>query len=461
LEKTTNEFGKVLKRGDVFFLSFGAMIGWGWVVLVGSWISTAGSIGSVLSFILGGVLIVLVGLTYAELTSAIPNTGGEQLFCHRAMGYKASFISAWSILLGYISVISFEAVALPMVVEYIFPGLKFLHLWNVAGSEVYLSWIIIAIAGSVLFSIFNYIGIQIASFLQNLFTIIIFLVGITLLVGSIINGSFANLKPYFIGNTNGVFKVLMVTPFMLMGFNVVPQIAGEINLPPKMIGKLLIFSVMLAVSWYILIIFAVSSAMNLSQISNSSLVTANAMAILFKGKWASTLLIFGGICGILTTWNAFFMGCSRIFYSMARKGMIPESFGKIHPKHKTPYIAIIFIGIITSITPLFGRKMLYYLADAGSLGIMVAYGLVAVSFLILRKKEPGLERPFKIKNGLVVGLLSVIFSIFFIGLFFPGSPVSLIWPYEWIIIIFWALSGFLLYLKSVRSKKNKMIEIKE
>lgn len=461
MEKTTNEFRKVLKRSDVFFLSFGAMIGWGWVVLVGSWINTAGSIGSILSFILGGILIILVGLTYAELTSAIPNTGGEQLFCHRAMGYRASFISAWSILLGYISVISFEAVALPMVVEYIFPGVKFLHLWNVAGSEVYLSWIIIAIAGSVLFSIFNYLGIQIASFLQNLCTIIILLVGITLLAGSIINGSFVNLKPYFIGNTNGVFKVLMVTPFMLMGFNVVPQMAGEINLPPKMIGKLLIFSVILAVSWYILIIFAVSTAMNLNQISNSSLVTADAMAILFKGKWASSLLIFGGMCGILTTWNAFFMGCSRIIYSMAHKGMIPELFGKLHPKRKTPYNAIIFIGIITSITPLFGRKMLYYLSDAGSLGIIVAYGLVAISFLILRKKEPELKRPFKVKNGLVVGLLSVIFSIFFIALFFPGSPVSLIWPYEWIIVIFWALSGFLLYLQSAKSKKNKSIEIND
>lgn len=458
MEKTTTEFKRVLRRSDVLFLSFGAMVGWGWVVLVGSWISTAGSIGSILSFVLGGILIIFVGLTYSELTSAIPNTGGEQLFCYRAMGFKASFISAWSILLGYISVISFEAIALPMVSEYIFPSLKFLHLWNVAGSEVYLSWILIAVAGSVLFSILNYLGMQIASFLQNLFTIVIFLVGIILLGGSIINGSFANLKPYFVGNANGVFKVLMITPFMLMGFNVVPQIAGEINLPPKMIGKLLIFSVILAVIWYILIIFAVSSAMNLDQISNSSLVTADAMGILFKGKWASSLLIFGGICGILTTWNAFFMGCSRIIYSMAHEGMIPDLFGKLHSKRKTPYNAIIFIGIITSVTALFGRKMLYYLADAGSLGIMVTYGLVAVSFLILRKKKPTLERPFKAKNGIAVGIVSVIFCIFFIGLFFPGSPVSLIWPYEWIIIIFWVLLGFLLYLKSTKSKKNKSIE---
>lgn len=454
MEETTNEFRKVLKKRDVIFLSFGAMIGWGWVVLTGSWITTAGSIGAIISFILGGLLIILVGLTYAELTSAIPGAGGEQSFCRRAMGDKTAFISAWSILLGYISVISFEAVALSLVVEYLFPAMKYQHIWTVSGSEVYLSWITISIVGTVIISLINYLGVKIASFLQNILTAVIFIVGIILIIGSLINGNFSNLQPYFVTGSSGVFKVLMVTPFMLMGFNVIPHIAEEINLAPRMIGKLLVFSVVLAAVWYILIIFGVSLAMSSNQLSNSKLVTAEAMGILYKAKLAENILIFGGICGIMTTWNAFFVGCSRLIYSMANEGMIPTVFRNLSSKRKTPYNAIIFIGIITSLASLFGRKMLYYLANAGSLGIIVAYGLVSISFLILRKKEPTLNRPFKVRAGVLIGLLSIMFCIFFVLLFFPGSSVSLSWPYEWSIIIFWAALGLVLYLYSKKSRKD-------
>lgn len=445
-----SRFNKVLKKSDVIFLSFGAMIGWGWVVLTGSWIGTAGSVGSIISFLLGGLLIILVGLTYAELTSAIPYEGGEQLFCRRAMGNKVAFISAWSILLAYISVISFEIVALPLVIEYLFPSIKCIHLWSIAGSEVYLSWILISITGNLIFSAINFLGMKTTSSLQNMLTMIIFVAGVVLLMGSLVNGNPTNLKPYFMGDLNGIFKVLMITPFMLMGFNVIPHIVDEIDLSPKMVGKLLIFSVLLAVGWYILIILSVSSVMNPEQIRNSSIATADAMGILYRSSFASKLLIFAGICGILTTWNAFFVGCSRLIYSMAKEEMIPSYFGKLHRKRKTPYNAILFIGVLTSFAPFFGRNMLNYLANAGSLGIIVTYGLVALAFLILRKKEPELRRPFKVKAGQLVGIISLVFCIFFILLFFPGSPTSLVWPYEWIIVIVWTLLGYILYLKSTK-----------
>lgn len=69
---------------DVLFLAIGAMLGWGWVVLSGDWISTAGFLGSAIAFIIGGILVILIGLTYAELSSAIPETGGGMIFVYRA-----------------------------------------------------------------------------------------------------------------------------------------------------------------------------------------------------------------------------------------------------------------------------------------------------------------------------------------------------------------------------------------
>ncbi|WP_307189993.1 APC family permease [Geomicrobium sp. JCM 19038] len=115
---------KVLSKTDAIVLSFGAMIGWGWVVLSGGWVSDAGVIGAMLAFLIGGVLVLCVGFTYSELASSMPKVGGEHSYALRGIGPRGSFIASWAIALGYVSVVAFEAVALPNVVEYLFPNYK-------------------------------------------------------------------------------------------------------------------------------------------------------------------------------------------------------------------------------------------------------------------------------------------------------------------------------------------------
>ena len=79
-------FKKVMNAGDVLVIAFGAMIGWGWVVSTGGWILNAGTFGTMLGFVIGGLMIYFVGLTYAELTSVMPKCGGEHVFSYRAFG---------------------------------------------------------------------------------------------------------------------------------------------------------------------------------------------------------------------------------------------------------------------------------------------------------------------------------------------------------------------------------------
>jgi amino acid transporter len=117
-------FVRVLNNKEVLALAFGAMIGWGWVVLAGGWVQSAGAVGAMLAFGIGGVAVILIGLTYAELASAMPLTGGEHVYSHRAFGMAGSFLCTWAIILGYVSVVAFEAVALPTVVEHLFPNYK-------------------------------------------------------------------------------------------------------------------------------------------------------------------------------------------------------------------------------------------------------------------------------------------------------------------------------------------------
>ena len=92
MEKKQSEFNKVFSAWDILVIAFGAMIGWGWVVSSGGWIQKGGVLGAALGFVVGGVMIFFVGLTYAELTAAMPQCGGEHVWSHRAMGPTGSFV---------------------------------------------------------------------------------------------------------------------------------------------------------------------------------------------------------------------------------------------------------------------------------------------------------------------------------------------------------------------------------
>lgn len=445
--KPKQQMEKVLSRIDVLTLAFGAMIGWGWVVLAGEWIKQAGLIGSVLAFVGGGIMVLFVGLVYSELTAAMPQTGGVSVFLDRALGCRWSFLASWAMALGYISVVAFEAVALPTVVDYLFPGYHTGYLWRVAGWDVYASWAGIGIAGSVIVTWVNYRGIKQAAFFQIVCTGLLTLIGLILITGSPFTGSPAGVSPLFTGGVAGLFGVLIITPFMFVGFDVIPQTAAEINLPFKQIGKVLILSVCMAVVWYIGIVYAVGHSLSLKEISRSVLPTADAMAALLGTPWGGTLLIIGGIGGILTSWNAFFIGGSRVLYVMAQKGMLPEAFGKLHPKYNTPSNAILLIGALAVIAPLFGRQTLLWLTNAGSLSIMITYILVSASFLILRKKEPDMNRPFRAGKSPWIGCGALLTNLFLGVLYLPGMPAALQWPYEWMILLLWWTLGLYYFFK--------------
>ena len=143
-------------------------------------------------------------------------------------------------------------------------------------------------------------------------------------------------------------------------------------------------------------------------------------------KHSPEILTGVGIAGMITSWNSFIIGGSRAMFSMAESKMLPEAFAKLNPKTKAPTNAILFIGIASAIAPFFGRKMLVWIVDAGSLGVCVAYLMVSLSFLILRKKEPEMNRPYRVKHGKLVGVLAVIMSGFFTVLYIVPLPFAIL-----------------------------------
>ena len=447
---------KTMSQTDVLFLAIGAMLGWGWVVLSGDWISTAGFLGSTIAFIIGGILVILIGLTYAELSSAIPETGGGLIFVYRAFGRKTAFVAAWGVLFGYVSVITFEAVALPTVIDYVLPVEHQGFLWSLSGWDVYVTWVLIGSGGAVVLTALNYFGVKPAAIFQSVFTIAIIATGFLLLGGALVNGDFEHVQPLFKDGFSGMMSVLVMIPFLFVGFDVIPQVAAEINAPKKIIGKILIISIISAVVFYLLIVFGVTMGLSESELATTSLATADAMVNLLGNQLFGTVLVLGGVAGIITSWNAFIIGASRILFAMSEKGMVPKWFGFIHPKYKTPTNAILFLGALAFFAPLLGRPALVWIVNAGGTGIIVGYLIVSIAFMKLRKTEPDLHRPYKINKWKTTGISAILLSVIFLAFYLPGMPAALTWPYEWLILAGWTLIGFLLYNSNSKQKGEEI-----
>lgn len=439
---------KALGVFDSYALGFGAMIGFGWVVLTSDWIAGGGTLGAAIAMVIGGLIMVVVGLVYAELTAAMPKVGGEHHYLLRGMGARWSFLGSWGITGGYITIVAFEAVALPRTVEYIVPNLDHIRLWEIFGSEVHLTWALVGSVAAIIITWINIIGVRSAGIVQTFVVVFLVIVGLLLTFGSSTNGSVTNMEPFFT-DASGLFTVLIVVPFLFVGFDVIPQASEELRMSPRRIGILIVTSVLIATAWYVMTILTTSSAMPINALLSSDLATADAMGALFDSGFMANVLIAGGIAGILTSWIALLLGASRLLLAMGQSGMLPEWFGRIHPKYGTPVNALLFVGGLSVIAPFFGEGMLGWLVDSGSPSIVITYLLVSVVFVKLRIKEPTMNRPFLTggrRGGIPLGVLAIVLCAGLVSLYIPGMPAS-ISPMAYLLFGLWWLLGLYFLLR--------------
>ncbi len=450
-----NRFARVLKTRDVLVLAFGAMIGWSWVLMTGYWVGNAGSLGTLLAFGAGGLVIGFIALTYAELASAMPRAGGEHVYTHAGLGPAWSFVCTWALLMAYVTVCVFESVALPTAVEYLFPAIRLSELWRVAGAPVDTGFVLVGLAGAIAMTWINVVGIRTAALVQGIVTIAIFASGVVLITGALGSGSPELAKPAIAVPATGILSVLIMVPALLVGFDVLPQSAEEIDLPPRRIGRLLVISLVLAVAWYGAIAFSVAVALTPEELAGDGLITADAARNLWSGagggSWAGVALTIGGIGGILTSWNAFVIGGSRVVFALAESGTLPQVFARLHPRYKTPYVAVLGIGVLSCISPLFGRTILVWLINSGSFSVVAAYLFVPIAFLALRKSQPDLPRPYRLRYPRFVGVSAIVLACALLCLYMPFSPSSLAWPQEWGIVLGWGAVGALVWLTRPRA----------
>lgn len=442
---------KTFKTKDVLAMAFGTMIGWGWIMLSGQWAASAGMLGAIGAYVVGAILCVFVGLVYAELTPAIPFTGGSVVFSYKAMGYWPAVIAGLATAFAYIGVAAWEGPAFSTALNYIIPLPKVGHLWNIHGSDVYISIALVAIIASVVITIVNYRGAKQAAVFQTIATIGLVLVGIVFLTGGVAFGDIEYTKPLFT-SFNGFTVVLLMVPAMFVGFDVIPQSAGEMDVPLKKIPKILIISICAAAVWYMLMILATCLSAPAEVRVNGVIPVADAMAYAFGSPIWGKICIIGAMCGILTSWNGFLYGGARVLFSLANAKMLPGFLAKVHPKYHTPCNAVLFCGALSTFSCLLGTGALTWFVNASSFGVVLIYLMVSLSFIVLRVKQPELERPYKVKYAKFVGTMSVGVALFFAYLYLPMGP-SPLQGIEWAFVCGWfALGlGLAIYAKGKNS----------
>lgn len=445
-EKTMErqELKRALGLKDVVALAFGTMIGWGWIMLAGKWVELAGVWGAVLAFVIGGIMCIFVGMCYAELTPMLPLAGGELVFSYRGLGYNASYVTGWFICLAYLGVACWEGPALAAAISYLIPFPMVGYIWTVAGFDVYVSWVLVGVLGGAILTYVNYRGVKTSAVFQATATVAMALGGICFLIGSVATGSTENMFPAFTG-TSGLVAVLLMVPAMFVGFDVIPQAAEEMNIPLNKIAKVLIISICLAAVWYMLMIISISLAAPMEFRHEAGIPVAESFAYTMGNPFFGRFMIVAAMCGILTSWNGFIIGTTRVLFAMGRARMIPAAFAKVHPKHGTPTAAILLVGLFTVTTPLLGRAALVWFVDAAAFGTVVAYFMVSFSYIALRKKEPELSRPYKAPGGYIMGILAVLVSGFFLYLYLPIGPGALT-KEEWLLCGVWLVLGVVFYV---------------
>ncbi len=455
MKENRNTLSRVLGRTDIIAIGFGTMVGWSWIVMAASWINEAGMAGALSAFIIGGVIILAIGLTYGELTAALPLAGGEFVFAYRALGSSAGWIAGWIMALAYLGVAAWEGIALATAIDYILPLPYIGPLWEIAGYQVYLSWAIVGSLGAIVITLMNLFGVRPAILFQVMATAALMAVVLILLFGGIVFGSADNIGEPFVSK-EGFSYVFLMVPAMLIGFDVIPQSAEEMNIGEKNIGKMVLVCIVVSLIWYSVLIIAVSLAAPVEIRGSGTLPMADIAAYLFNGEIFSNIVIIGGIFGILTSWNGFFIGATRLIFAMGRARAIPDVFGRVGKRYKTPWAAILLVGGVCSLSPFLGMNALQWFVDTSSMCALFAYILVVISFIMLKKKEPNLARPLNIKGGVKIGMAILLVVCVYFILYVKESLFSAATNPELIITVIWVTIGIV--LTAITRKKRASMD---
>lgn len=457
---------KSLKPHWVWAIALGSSIGWGAFVQPTTWMATAGPLGVIIGFCIGALLMMLIAVSYGFLIKSFPVSGGEFAYAFVSLGRTHAFICGWFLTLGYICIVALNASAFALMFKFVFPALiENMHLYQIAGWDVYLTEVIIASATLGIFGYFNIKGTGLSGRMQFIFCsiMIVSVVAITFLVGAQPGSGLSNVAPLFPAETSAfaaIISIVAIAPWAYVGFDNVPQAAEEFHFSSKKAFTLIILAIFFAAVLYSMMIVATAMIAPWEQLVTQNAVWGTGAAIQdLLGTMGLVILVVALTMGIFTGLNGFIISSSRLLFAMSRAKILPGVFSKLHSKHKTPYVGIIFTVIVAMLAPWFGRHALQWVVSMSSIGVTIAYFYTCFTAYSLFKWSKG--KDFNPKKHAVspmkksIAGLGMLASVTFLGLLLiPGSPAALGME-SMIALIAWIALGFVFYLAK-RTEFNKI-----
>lgn len=452
---------KSMGAGSIWAVALGSIIGWGCFIQGGLWTQRAGGpLPLFLGFLVGGLLMIVVGYSYSYMIAKFPVAGGEFAYAYKGFGRTASYICGWMLSLGYLSIVALNATALTVLASYIFPGVfNKGYLYTIAGYDVYMGEVAIALFFIILFGIMNYMGAKSVGKLQLAMVLIMCAAVVISVVGTIVTGSFdaSNLAPaYGAGDKtfgSGFISILALAPFLYVGFDCIPQSAEEYDFPPQKCKLLIISALIIGAVIYGLMALVTDCVIPWQDVlaltdASGAPVKWHTGAVLemAMGKIGVVFVAVAVCMGIFTGMNGFFMTSSRLLFGMARAKMLPAAFAKIHPKHKTPSVCIIFVMIVCCICPFFGREVIGWVVDMCSVGTAFGYFFTCAGAYILLKKYGDENDTNRIHPVVALGGCVISVAILLL-LIVPGSPAFMA-PQSFVALVAWIVLGVIFYFCS-------------
>lgn len=460
-EADSHGLKRAMGKWNLLSLGIGCIIGAGIFVMTGTAAAQHAGPAIMLSFIFTGIACAFVGLCYAELASLLPISGSAYTYAYATLGEVFAWIMGWLLLLeygvaaatvavgwsGYVNsfLLGFHIMIPPELTaatgQTIQASKAFADQFLAMGYKISDSGLLQYASGELVHGAFNlpaFLGIAVVCALLVIgvsesvkVNNIIVAVKLLVVVMFIAIGAFyvnpANWHPFIPEKTapgvygwDGVFRAASIIFFAYVGFEAVSTAALEAKNPQKDMPFGILGSLFVCTLLYIGV-----AAVLTGVVPYPSLNVADPMAVAVDSiglGWFALLIKVGAITGLSSVMLVLMYGQTRIFYAMSKDGLLPSPFSAVHPRFKTPYINTILVSAIVAVAA--GVTPIELLGDLVSLGTLLAFMIVCLTVLYLRKKEPNLPRPFVTPGAPATPILGILTCGYLVWSIFFGSDAA-------------------------------------
>lgn len=442
---------RTLTGTQLILLGIGAVIGAGIFVLTGQAAAEHAGPAIMLSFVLAGIACAFAGLCYAEFAAMMPVSGSAYSYSYATLGEAVAWFIGWCLVLEYLFAAATVAVgwsgylnaflsnfgmALPAALAsapFAVEAGEFIRTGTLINLPAVL--IVAAVSGV------GYVGITQSAFVNSIIVAVKVTVILLFLAFSAQYVDPANWTPFIPENegpgrfgADGVVRAAAIVFFAYIGFDAVSTAAGEAKNPQRDMPIGILGSLVICTILYILMAAVLTGMMPYSLLGTPEPVSTALNNYPTLG-WLQTLVEIAAIAGLSSVILVMLMAQPRIFYSMARDGLMPKMFGKVHPKYHTPYIGTVIVGVVAA--GLAGFLPIGLLGEMVSMGTLLAFATVSAGVLILRYTRPDLPRPFRVPLAIVICPLGVLSCLYLFA-----QPFAEHWP----LFLGWIAIGLLIYI---------------